>query len=215
MGLLPSDDISLCNLVTGYIRDNIRLIPKVLICIIINDLKRCDIWWNKMHGNGILINQYICQTNKSRNLDDLIWGSIYGTKIIKNGIYIWEIKINKISHHNGWNFCIGIIKNDINVLKHLRQSNIMTHSHNYNEIYGWSVGIYHYLLNHKKQDILYAKTCHKNDIIKVILNLNNNTLKFNINNIDYGNAYKNVIKTQNGYRLVVCIDGNQSELELL
>lgn len=211
-------------LVVGYIRvielkyckNILRALPKIFIILIIDLLKPCDEWNKNIKGKGIYINKCLCSTTKnkkSRVLYDLIWGSVFGCKVIKNGIFIWEIKINKICHNNGWNFLVGIIKNNKLYMQKIKNSNLMKHSHNFNEIYGWSCGIYNSLLNHKNYDKKYGKTCNEGDIIQVILNLNNMTLSYKVNNIDYGIAYNNIIKTE--YRIVVSIDGNDSEIQFI
>ena len=200
--------------VFGYVRDatkNMKFfmnmhVPSEVINVIFEFYLLGDSW-NTEYAQHI----YITDEYKMENIkpyDDHC--AAYGNVVVKQGtVYKWTIKLTKYSlcggniHHP----YIGVIKDDPSILK----------SYKYR---GHSFAPHGYLFCCGKQRILrptkksYGREFNKvGDIMEMILDLQNYTLRYIVNGVDCGIAFENIEKCD--YRLGVNLFGLNNELQLL
>ena len=207
-------------LVSGYIRKQIMekfkiYIPMQIIelCFLFWYIDTCD-KWDKLLCHELVQIDY---TGSCVKLDDNIeWTSdrplfctIFGCNSIKSGdIFTWKLRFNS----NIYWCCIGIIHDKIDILKsNINDNNFgrqnsgcfLTNTHGA-ICYEW-----------ERKENYCPKFGNKGVIIEMTLNMNQHTIKYKINNIDYGIVYDKLYK--NAYKLAVCMSGtfDNEEIELL
>ena len=194
-------------LTNGYIRQNIEEKVKLLIPSEIKQLcfkywfiNVCDEWDKQFSNKAYEINGQCIKLVKNVYFQPAAFGSY----VVKSGIFSWIIKCKTDIN---W-MCIGIIEDDQSLLnKHINDAD-------YDDFdYGGS------FFNHRSwyfnaTATEYGCKCgKKGDIIIMTLDINNHTIKFKINDIDYGIACDEMDKDK--YRLVINCDKVDDEIELL
>ena len=199
-------------LVSGYVREVEEQETRQIIPLEINDIiclfhKVCDEWDRIYSSKDIIIDEgrslMMINTNGTP--------TAYGTKIVSSGIFKWRIKMlswHKVNR-NAPPF-VGIIEdNDYQLIK-------------YQNTYGWSYSsaYYGYELcaatgslyladsdNHYRTKHYKCKWNKQGDILQITLNLNDRTVSFKVNDVDYGVAFGNIKVAK--YRLIITFSGNK------
>ena len=212
LNIARDDDI----LVVGYIKSHIEkqydmTIPEdvIKVCHSYWGSFGCDIW------DKNFINSGYCKINDYETIVTSLTNEhycIYGTHIVKSGVYKWTLKLNATTDTIQENHpFIGIIKNK------------EAHLNKYKTSCMWNRNQGGYFLCGKSGKIVPPGTGRKwgqatfknvNDILEVILDLDNLTLGFSTNGKDEAIAFKGIHKQE--YRLSVgMLKGNKCQIELL
>ena len=203
-------------LVSGYIRK--QIIEKYKINIPLQIIKLCFLFWYidacdkwdtslchklvKINGSCVKLDDNVEWTPERPMLC-----TIFGCNSIKSGdIFTWKLRFNS----NIYYCCIGVIHDKIDVLKaNIIDNNFgrqnsgcyLTNTHG-SMYYEWE----------GKNDYC-PKFEEKGVIIEMTLNMIEHTIRYKINNIDYGIAYDKLY--ENAYRLAVCMSGTYDKEEIV
>ena len=200
-------------LVCGYIRHiekeyETLCIPEEIGDIIYSYQRSCD-EWDKEHSNKHLIidsnEGIVCFESESEM-------TAFGKQIVCKGIFKWTLKIISIKPRI-FEPCpyIGIIDCDEDNLKeHVNDGSWETVGYQLcagnNGLWGRSLGI---TASYK------CLWCQINDILEIVLDLNDGTLRFILNDKDCGIAFNKVLKDAK-YRLALtCLRGKGTQFQLL
>merc|ERR1712228_11418 len=181
--------------VYGYVRVNKYMleIPESVIDIVLCFYYLIDEWDKKNLNSAVtsilLKNENCVQLGPVNSLES---GSAYLTNIVSEGVFSWRFKI--IQACNEMNF--GITNN-------IKASTLNRFFVDYDSGYAWEAVHYEeggYLMDPKmirhqklKQ---YGPRCKNGDVVEMILDLEQMTLRYKVNDIDYGVAFENIEKTQ-------------------
>ena len=140
-------------------------------------------------GNELDIDQETHRMKHSRG--GYRWQSAFGSTIINYGTFIWKLKMIEKSR-NGNSMCLGVI--DVNKIN---KSSI--HSTDFiggrvDLCDGYGYYSYHGHKYHNRINKSYGEGFDVGDIISVILDMDNLTLRFEKNGKDQGIAYENLEK---------------------
>ena len=194
---------------TGYIRQEIEKNGKLLIPAEIKQI--CfDYWfihvcdeWDKQYSNDKYEINGSCIKLKG---EEGRKSSAYGKHVVESGIYSWEIKIKSPLIH--W-VCIGVIQDDDKLLKKHRNN---SDYENYD--YGGCLFRNGAWYSHGRSRTGYGPGFGgQNDVVEMILDMNNHTISYKVNDEDYGIACNKMNKDK--YRLVINFDDVDDEIELL
>ena len=200
-------------LVSGYFRNSGKrykvLIPEDIkgICFMYWLLNPCDKWDRKFSSKRIKIEEEIGRCKKAGT------ASIYGSLSIDRGSYSWRIRYKtKIQ----W-ICIGVIRDNPEILKQFQRSNRYIDSYHgcYLSQAGYFYDAYTRLYNYgDNKGRKYCKEYRDKDtIITMTLNMDEQTLRYKINDREYGIATDQLEKDK--YRMVVNMCWLNDTIELL
>ena len=180
-------------------------IPKeiIFVCILFYG-NEVDEWDPKLVGQCTkLIGRTLIIDDEVKHF---VTGSTFGKKIVKSGIFSWKFKVESIRDtFAGFNPMIGIwkVKNKVDKPP---LGKFFTADANYNEAYAFDPGEAKLANPNGYFDSLdkykYGKKCKKGTIIEMVLNLDELTLGYIIDGVDYGKA---VDVVQGEYRAAVFI----------
>ena len=134
------------------------------------------------------------------------------TNICYNGIHEWKFKLLKYTS-TGYSTHIGIIKNSYNKNKIL--NNYLTEYSNSTYVFATDrqcCNIYEKGAEWNTNQP-YGKLCKQDDIVDMILDFNKLQLRFKINGIDYGVAFKNIETTT--YRAAITLFNSADEITFM
>ena len=198
-------------LVCGYIREKSKQyglsIPSDInsICFLFWLIKVCDEWDSKYASKYIKIDGQTVRSLASRSCI-----STYGCHSIDKGSYCWEMEVKQI----GLAFLlVGLVEDTPNNLQKCQESCDYVAGHGcvlYSADGKFSRGTNEDCFTKK-----YAESFEKeqNVGIRMILDMDNHTLSFNVNSKDYGIATDKLDKRR--YRMLVGFVCEQHEVELL
>ena len=200
-------------LVSGYIREHMKKyidlsIPNEIINLLFLFwfVNICDTWDKLSSYSFFDINGAVLKLNKKENEDCAFLCSAFGYQTVENGIFEWKIKFNTRIE---W-ICIGIIPD----YKQSLEKDVTDNNYGFSESGGGCFllsvngAIYH------GSSMGYCPIFHDKDtIITVILDMDNNTLSYKINDQDHGVAW-DAIKHKK-YRLAVTMRDDSDEIEFL
>ena len=199
----------------GYIRKVQRIFPDDNVYYTIPTLV---IHWILLY---YFVREQFDEDNKSRHYsisedkmtttrEKLGGGAVYLTNIAKNGVHEWTFKLRKCNTLNYY-FVIGVWKNQhpVKTNYNLYGREVMKYS------YGWVINY-----NRKTGDeegtywIRYGlDKCKTDDIVVMILDLNEKTLSYKVNEVSYGVAFENIEDTE--YKAVISTNWTEDSIELI
>ena len=140
--------------------------------------------------------------------------SIYGQKVIKEGAYIWKVKISSFSGYGDVPY-IGIFENDDRYLDdYLGDCDFEDYGY---QLCGGDGDLCRCLPCETNYEAL--ETCvwkQDGDIIAMKLDLDHQTLSASINDAAFIQLFSNIQITPNGYRLALGVEGcSGSKFQLL
>ena len=207
------DDKSL--IVDGYLKDCQKLfksksiyytIPQLIYNIILMYIVSFK-WdtlnkgWNiAITDNGKSIEQIISKSTKSNTSDnnksnEEHFGSLFSQNIMSRNVYHWRFKIKEITNIETTFGIIGV------------KDEMICDDKFYGEktktAYGMIIN-YGRLTDTKSK---YGTKCKANDIVEMVVDMKEYELKFIINNVDYGVAFR---LKRGKYKLAITMEGNAS-----
>lgn len=121
--------------------------------------------------------------------------TVYGGAVIDNtfGIQTWKLEIMKYRNKSMWFMFIGVVKDNDEWLRSRTNTDYWWEQQNgYGFTYGYGQTVYK---DNKKVIREYGETFNKKrNTMQVLLNVNEGTLKYIINDVDYGVAFYNIDK---------------------
>ena len=207
--------ISTYILVSGYIREfnnvhkDITIPPEIVhLCFEFWIIDACDAWDKSVSNPKATIDGQ----SATFNIDGHYRCCIFGTQIIESGLYEWRIKfktdMNRLS--------VGLIKNRDALLK--RNQTSFAYGMNGDGCFLYYTGKFFYS-KHSIDDISgYCNKFGKKDtIIIMTLDMDKQSVRYKINDTDYGYIDAKCVKKEQQYRLAVTLDtaGKISEIVLL
>ena len=191
-------------LVWGFIRNIERQYKQLEIPIEINSIiysfqRLCDEWSTKYKSEYITIDKD--EAMVTVNNDEMV--TVYGQKVMTEGSYIWDVKIISFNPKYALAY-IGIVQNDNEKLyDYLEDCDFDDYGY---QLCGES-GDLCYGLSGEAHDI-EAKQCiwkRDGDILAMKLDLDEQTLSFNVNDTKFVELFSNIEIPPNGYRLALGI----------
>eukprot|EP00466_Bigelowiella_natans_P013072 jgi/Bigna1/133148/aug1.20_g7856 len=132
------------------------------------------------------------------------WNTVYGSKLARQGLHIWKIRVDRylaMAQGNNW-WCIVGVASSIH--------NTMSYLSNHGSGFG-------YILQGMRTDgnsaVKYGKPVKAGDEIVVVLDLSKGTLRFKLNGESLGTSHSNIPK--GSYRLAVSLGHRDTQLTLL
>lgn len=192
------DKLRKSKLVHGYIRNQISFtnIPSDIIDLVDTFLGFADQWdAEHTYTDRFVINPKDNTITKCGKYT----GTAYGKDVIDrlSGTQVWKLKITKYECSSHWFARIGIVKDDGN-------NGSFRSAGTYAFI---AKGEIISITDKREERIDYGQPfMGGNDSMEMILDVKKGTMKFIINNIDYGFAYTNIDRTKR-YRLAVTVSG--------
>ena len=196
-------------LVAGYINEHMNQyelqIPDDIIgiCFLFWFIKVCDEWDREHLPGAVKIDG---QTVKATS-----WGDqcVYGCHSIDKGSHQWTLQLTRKT--TGKWFCIGIIEDKPEILKEFQNSVnfILEHGcllHSDGKFYRGSI-------TYGESYMGQTRFEEEDTRIAMALDMDNHTLSFNIDGIDYGVATNKLDKDR--YRMVITLDTENHEVKLL
>ena len=195
-------------MVAGYVRNitimnNVLYVPNEIIQIIHLFARLCDEWSRKYSlGEAEIIDNNIDAIVRIKT-DNMM--TVFGSNVISQGIYKWQIKIIKMKHNSedesGHPPYIGIIEDDE---KLLQRHNINTNWDRCGYQLSTSVALYGgNRNNHAEERDYQCKWKNDQDILEIELDLNERTISFTLNGKYFGVAFWNIKKAN--YRLTMTV----------
>ena len=200
-------------LVSAYVREmekiyNIMNIPVDIIDIIHLYQQVCDKWSKEYSHPDIIIDD----TDNTITFDADDTATAFGTRLVDNGVYKWVIKrLTKQRSQYKTHPYIGIIKDNQQDLE------------KYVDISSWEYVGYQYCggsgyicgMNRPEQGFEFNFEWNKiNDELEIILDLNQQTLAFSLNEKDPVIAFENIDKAKYRLALTTSLD-REAQFELL
>eukprot|EP01084_Bolivina_argentea_P155838 271557_1 len=192
------------DLVHGYINESLQYLPIdnvpklvtttcILFCFIKEHFHE--------YGNCMTINETldIISMRSVRIKRNTVYGMLEINPKTNTIIYIWTIKILK--HNGAYNIYIGIDSSQYPF--YYRNADFTNNDGNPHYSYGSSGRIYCFEDTISGEE--YGKEWTEGDIIKMKLHTKNKTLKYYVNNIDQGIAFKNIEMKNKIYHMVVSL----------
>ena len=136
-------------------------------------------------------------------------GSVYLTNIVYSGVHRWSFKLLHVNHY-GASMTFGVWKNN-----HLpKPERSVYESVNKGKCYGW-IGTWKKATEGDtgSEHIYGDAKCEQGDTVKMILDLNQYQLSYEVNGKSYGVAFSNIEKV--GYRAVVSAYLRDDSVKLL
>ena len=161
------------------------------------DNNEIDSFWNEdLSDNDFIINGNVIY----KQSEDDTFCNAFSKQIISSPITTrWKLQINKSLDNEAINCVIGII--DTNNVNKCTDGDF-AESHNE----GYALSAHNGNIYHSDHfGIKYANKLIENDIICVELDMKNGTLKYIVNDKDYGIAFNN-IDTQQSYHFAIAMD---------
>ena len=193
-------------LVAGFIRGiekmyKIKNIPNEINDIIYLYQRLYDEWDTKWTNDYVNIDETNTTiTIKEDDESNMGHAIAFGKRVVSEGIYIWKIKIICIKLTFESPPYVGIIENNEEYLKRYRDD-FLWDNVGYQLCGGNSVLCGPLSSNYHKTSDYQCLWKKEGDVVEIILDLNERTLGFKVNDIDYGVAFSNIHKTE--YRLAV------------
>ena len=200
-------------LVSGYVRNiermyDIKNIPLDIMDIIYLYQQFCDKWSRKYSHDDIIIDgiKNTITFSKDTNV------TAFGSHVAENGIFKWKIRIISISYESVFKAYpyVGIIKDDDSVLKAYTDRASWEYD-GYQFCAG--TGSFYGMGDPDEGESFDVKWNKPNDILEIILDLNQRTLEFIINEIE--SVVAPLIIAKGKYRLAIGVNnakGAQFEL---
>ena len=190
-------------LVAGYIRNvaseyNLS-IPEDIngICFLFWLIKVCDEWDRKSSAESIKIDGQFAKTTEQGV------SSVYGSQSVSQGVYSWRIKTKQ----KMW-ACIGVIEDDVKVLEQFRNDN------DYDESgHGCFLLTDGFFYNNERLERYCGDFKDKDRIITIILDMDKHSIKFKIDDKEYGIATDKLEKDK--YRMIISLYDKGDVIELL
>lgn len=136
--------------------------------------------------------------------DIFAWNTVYGSKMVRQGLHVWKIRITRyvaMAQGNKWWCIVGVAKSFNNAVSYFTNHG----------------GGYGYILQGQKTESNgsseYGRAVKDGDELFVILDLSNRTLRFRLNNENLGTSHTKLPKT--AYRLAISIGHCDTELRLI
>lgn len=174
-----------------------------------------DKWDMNDKGDHILVNNKISVCNIDNE-----YQSIFGCNEAINGIHHWRLKVIKTTYHMLWNTMIGIIQ--INNKSKARNTYFTENGHSYAFIGNCSALEPNLNINAKnvKSDeddeddqVKYGEMLKNGSVVDIIFDCNKHTLKYIIDNNDYGIAYEHIPVGK--YCLAVTMTQKNDQIQLI
>ena len=201
-------------LVCGYVKHIMNIyqiqIPDEIIglCFLFWLIKPCDEWDSSLCHKSISINGLYAEWTS-----DIRIHTLYAIKTVKSGVFKWALQL-KTKSKIDWGY-IGIIKSD----QHYMKRNQCRSAHEWDRGSGWALAdcngilnsLFHYVgIN---SQLGQRSLCWDDGtIIEMILNLNEKTLEYRINDENYKTAPIDLSLSRDGYRLAVTLQNHGVEL---
>ena len=205
-------------LVWGYVREIEMEYKQMNIPFEINDIiylyqRFCD-EWSKRYSNSTLVIDEKEDGNSVCFKNDEI-STAFGEHVVEQDVFKWKLKVKRmmdVKYYSGYPF-IGIMENNDNNLSE------------YSADGGWSDCGYQLCAGNnglwcptgeRGTDGFECKWKKPGDILEIVLDLNERTVRFILNDEDCGVAFKDIKKTH--YRLALtcqAVDGSKSEFVLI
>ena len=203
-------------LVWGFVRNIQQMYKSLIIPLEINDIiylyqTFCDEWSKKYSHPNAIIDE--TQTNVKFIMNKR--QTAFGDFVVKQGGFQWKLQIISFNKTNGNYYpCVGVIEDDVNYTIHQQYSiwdevgyqlcagNSDLNSLNDNE----------YISDSHTADNYECEWKNEGDILEIILDLDQRTLRFAVNGKDCGIAFRDVKQTS--YRLALTTDVD-AEFQLL
>ena len=200
------------NLVFGYVRNVQRSFPTNIVYYTIPTLITHWILlyyyiWEKIDEDNCAPEYALSKDNRVITLQQN-WssGAVYFKKVLKSGIHRWKFRILYVNDEHYW-MTIGVFKTKTD------KSRVSAcRVDNFSEEYG-----YGWLVNYQQISARWSRYGHRDckagDIIQMILNLNDWTLRYILNGKDLGVAWNNIEKTT--YKAVVSANNKDDSIEFV
>ena len=133
--------------------------------------------------------------------------SVYLLKIIEYGVHKWTFKLREVNEF-GTSMTIAIWKT-----KHEPILDQCLYNPPKGTAYGWMITGGYLICGDSDDTSKYGKLVHNDDIIEMILDLNDQTLRYFCNQQDFGIAYQNIELTS--YRAALSIFSKHDCIELV
>ena len=197
-------------------------IPLEINDIIFSYSKLCEEWSKKHSHKDAIING--TKTNIKFVSD--MRRTAFGTLVVEEGVFRWKLKIISFDNlREGYGYpYVGVIENDVDLTEYknygfwdevgcqLCAGNSGLYSHD-SDLYDTDDDAsYHDQVNVIATDNYQCEWKKVGDILEIILDLNERTLRFAVNDKDCGIAFRNIKQTS--YRLALTMDV-VAEFELL
>eukprot|EP01084_Bolivina_argentea_P227005 383392_1 len=188
-------------LVAGYVRNielthNLSNIPREINNIIYIYQRLCDIWSEEYSSSWVEIDSTKSKIKFETSSD----ATAFGKTVVTEGIFVWRVQIISIKF-GVWQAppYVGIVEaTEQNLYSFQNSSSFEDAGY---QLCGGSntlCGMNENPLNKFRTDITVDYSCYwnkPNDILEIVLNLNERTLGFIVNGIDYGVAFRNIKQT--------------------
>ena len=213
-------------LVCGFVRNMEQVYKSLNIPLEINDIiylyqRLCE-EWNKKYSHPKAI---IDETKANIKFIDGMRQTVFGNYVVEEGVFRWKLKIISFNNmRDGYGYpYIGIIENDVD----------LTGYQNYGfwdevgcQLTAGNSGLYSHDDDYStdddiaREDMDIVAVTHNyecewkkvGDILEIILDLDERTVRFVVNDIDCGVAFRNIKQTS--YRLALTMDID-AEFQLL
>eukprot|EP01084_Bolivina_argentea_P279175 477244_1 len=194
--------------VYGYVHGYDSFFPQPIMDIVLCYYYIHDKWNTKNSSTSLTVNEKSVKVGPASGYKS---GNGFLTTVVSEGIYSWKFKI--INMCDELNFGVRKITSDP-----IGSARFWVSSH------GYAIEASNCTNTSSKQGNImdpndtffkvtksYGVKCKKNDIILMILDLNECTLKFEINGTDYGVAFSNIEKTKYIAAIFMYAYGSRSE----
>ena len=175
-----------------------------------------DEWDMNNKGDEMLVNGKLCESDIDNE-----YQSVFGCAVATNGRHHWRLKIVQTTYHMLWNTMIGIlqINKEKDSKQRVRNTYFTENGHSYAFI-GNCCALEPNMITKKKMDddddgesMKYGELLRNGSIVDVILDCNEHTLKYKINDNDYGIAYHHIPAGK--YCLAVTMTQKNDRIQLL
>ena len=155
-----------------------------------------DLWDKTITSNTFNINKEYLKLKQNAGCYNTFYNA-FGTIKVKSGERkLWRIKICKLDQQ----FWAPIVSLSIGIINSCQVSKIKSGTNYCDDEYGgYGFIVGNGWLKHSSIDSIktYGTVCKQNDVIRMELDLIKSTLKYCINNREYGIAFQNVITNDN------------------
>ena len=189
-------------LVWGFIREIEKVYKIMNVPFEINDIiylyqRIYDEWSKKYSSDNVIINN---DTKSMLTINTKEYVTAFGSHIVTEGVFKWKIQMQKMTNKPGFGKppFVGIMEDSEANLK--RYKDDCNWDDNGYQFCAQSGALFcPYTEREKKTDKYECRWMQKGEILHVILDLNDKTLSFKVNDEDFGVAFKNI--KHGNYRL--------------
>ena len=191
LGLDKKVNLKLMQLAYGYARRQTKDIPQPIIDLILLFYCQFDEWDpDVVEGNVVIINKKRVKVRRSKLSPR--GGSAFLKNIISDGVFAWKFKII--------NVCVGMEFGVMKISKINRSCGQLfdrTNGHSWEATRykdkGWLMDPKTYTQTMLRE---YGPQCKNGDVIEMILDLEQMTMRYKVNGVDLGIAFEEVEKTE-------------------